>query len=81
MGVRELHIDWWVKVVPAFWERQNYPNIGMGGGLLGQILILLQTLFFHFAYVTRGRQLTKVILWVFSLGTGDPSPYPFQALE
>ena len=43
----------------------------MCGGLLARILILLQTLFVHFAYVMGGRQLTK-IAYGFSLGSEDP---------
>ena len=79
----------------------DYPKVGMCGGLLAQILILLQTLFVHLVVrqihdrrqlikveavtqshlralsesskdslarqiVTRGRQLTKVLLWASS---------------
>ena len=35
-GVREVHCDWWVEVVPASPTAGgcNYPNIGMCGGLL-----------------------------------------------
>ena len=43
----------------------------MGGSLLAQILVLLQILFVHFAYVMGGRQLTK-IAYGFSLGSEDP---------
>ena len=43
-------------------RRCDYPNVGTGGGLLAQILILLQTLFVRFTYVMGGRQLTKVVL-------------------
>ena len=59
----------------------EYPNEGMGGCLLARILILLQTLSFHFVYVTGSRQFTKVVSWAFSLGTVDPSSFPFQDLE
>ena len=34
MGIKKLHFDWWVKVVPAFWGRRNYLKVGMGGDLL-----------------------------------------------
>ena len=33
-GVKKVHFDWWIKVVPAFWGRCDYPKVGMGGGLL-----------------------------------------------
>ena len=31
VGVSELHIDWWVKAVPALQGRRDDPNVGMGG--------------------------------------------------
>ena len=43
----------------------DYLNIGMGGSLLARILILLQTSFVHFAYITGGTQLTKVAYGLF----------------
>ena len=47
-GLRELHIDRWVKVVPAPHPPPTYHlNIHMCGGLLAQILILLQTTSCH----------------------------------
>ena len=87
----------------------------MRGGLLAQILILLQTPFVHLVVkqicdrkqlikigavtqsflwvlsvsirdslikqiVTRGRQLTKFVLWASSLGTVDPPSLAFQVL-
>ena len=48
--MKKLHIDWQVKVIPAFGESRereghDYPNLGICEGLLAQILILLQTPF------------------------------------
>ena len=60
-------------------RRHDYPNVCMCGGLLAWILIMLQSLFVHFVYVTEGRQLTKVVLWA-SLWTCSPSPLPFLSL-
>ena len=81
MGVKMLHIDWRVKVVPACPSGEHdYPDVGMCGGLSAWILILLQTLFVHLVVkqiVSRGGQLTKVVLWAASLGTMDPFP-PFR---
>ena len=50
--MKKLHIDWQVKVIPAFGESRereghDYPNLGICEGLLAQILILLQNLFVH----------------------------------
>ena len=60
MGVRKLRIDYvLVKVVPAFLGRCDCTNVGTCGGLLAQILILLQALFVHFVYVTGGREFTR----------------------
>ena len=70
-GVRELHIDYWVKVVPtgSSFPGQgeggcDYPNSDMCGGLLALILILLQTPFVHLVvkriYIRDRRQLIKV---------------------
>ena len=37
--VKKLHFGWRVKVVLAFWGRQDYLNVGMGGGPLAEIFI------------------------------------------
>ena len=110
MGVRELHIHWWVQMVPASPRECDYPNVDMCGGLFPRILILLQTIFVHLVkqicdrrqlveveavtqsylwalsvstrdhlvkqIASRGRQVTKVILWVSTLGTVDPHLFP-----
>ena len=53
--------------------RRDYPNVGIYGGLLARILISFQTLFVHVAHVMGGRQLSKVVLWVF-FGHCSPPP-------
>ena len=97
-------------MVPTFLGECDYSNLSMCGGLLAQILILLQTPFVHLIkqicdggqlikigalspsflwalsvsirdslvkqIVTRGTQLTKVVLWDSSLGTIDLSCIP-----
>ena len=62
MGVKKLHIDWWVKVVPAYRGGHDYPNTVTHGGLLARILILLQNLFVHLTVkqMCDRRQLIKV---------------------
>ena len=80
MGVRELHIDWWVQVVPASPGECDYANVDTSGGLFPRILILLQTTFIHLV-VTQlhdRRQLVKVgavtqsYLWALSVSSRDP---------
>ena len=65
--------------MPAFPGGHDHPNVGMCGGLLAQIPILLQTPRVHFAYVTGGRQLTKVVYGLF-FGYCGPLPFPFLGL-
>ena len=60
--------------------RCDYPNVGMCGALLAQVLIFLQTPFVHFLYVTGGRQLHQVVLRAFPLGTVDLLPFPLLGL-
>ena len=64
------------------WGECDYPNLGMCGGLLAQILILLQIPFVHLVkQKSDRRQLIKVgavtqnYLWSVSLGTVDPLPH------
>ena len=59
--MRKLHTDWWVKVVPASPGLCDSLNVSTCGGLLIQILILLQTKFVHLVkQINDRRQLIKV---------------------
>ena len=62
MGVKKLHIDRQVNVVPAFLGGCDYLNVGMCGSLLARILILLQTPLVHLAVkqIRDRKQLIKV---------------------
>ena len=66
-------------MVPTFLGEHQYPNLGMCGGLLSQILILLQTPFVHLVVkqIRDRRQLIKVgavtqsYLWPLSVSIRD----------
>ena len=51
----------------------------MGGGLLAQILILLQTLFVHFVH-DRRQAVNQSCLWAFSLDAVVPFPFSLPGL-
>ena len=62
MGVKKLLIDWLINVLPAFPGGGDHPNLNICGGLLAQILVLLQTPFVHLVLkqISDRRQLIKV---------------------
>ena len=82
MGIKMLHVDWWVNVVPAFPGGMWLPKhrcVCVGGGLWARILAPIPLV--HLVKQTHDRrQLVKVgtvtqsYLWA-SLGTVDPLPH------
>ena len=65
-------------MVQAFLGECDYPNLGMYGGLLAQILLLLQTPFVHLIkQICDGGQLIKIgalspsFLWALSVSIRD----------
>ena len=71
---------WQVYVVPAFQGRRDYLNIGMGGGLLAQIFILLQTLFVHFCLCDKRQAVNQSCFINFFFEHCGYPPSPFQDL-
>ena len=66
-------------MVPASLGGCDYPKVGMWGGLLAQILILLQTLFGHLVkqirdrrQLIKGEAVTQSYLWALSVSTREP---------
>ena len=63
----------------AFPGGRDYPNLGMCGSLLAQILILLQTPFVHLVVkqiddrrqLIKGGAVTQSYLWALSVSTRD----------
>ena len=80
VGVRKLHFDWQVKVLPASPEKTWLPKRRYGWGSVNSNPCLALESICSFC-IGEGRQaVNQSCLWALSLGTVSPFPFSFPGL-